>query len=239
MKKSGDQNLRLGLAVWKENEIWVVTPMTFDVSRNASSPLEYNYTLAFKAWKRIVPGTTAAPYEVNPGTRNPNTWAQVVNGLISARRALETYRDAMNGLRDDLQNLLFEPLRESLLFAKDAGGIAMNLADLPADIVRDTRESILEAAAINHSLVSLESLGSAFGNSASSAFSAAFSADGVESEKQDTGSGWSGRRDRTRALLSTEIGTHPAEKTIGNPSKYFEVFSGIRPGDLNLRPEIR
>jgi hypothetical protein len=47
------KSLRLAVAVWKENQVFLVTPLSFDVTKDISSPLEYKYSLAFKAFKRI------------------------------------------------------------------------------------------------------------------------------------------------------------------------------------------
>lgn len=53
-KKSADgSKLRLALFVWKEEAAYLVTPLAFDVTKNAASPHEYRYSLRLQAWRHV------------------------------------------------------------------------------------------------------------------------------------------------------------------------------------------
>lgn len=71
-KTAAGKNYRLAYAVHKDQEIYLVTPVAFNVTRSAGSPLEYAYQLQLKAWRRIVFTETAKPFVADVGARDPN-----------------------------------------------------------------------------------------------------------------------------------------------------------------------
>src|SRR5690606_6195187 len=49
MKLNKDnRDVRLALAIWKDSAVYLVTPISFDLRRDANSPYEYQYSLRFK-----------------------------------------------------------------------------------------------------------------------------------------------------------------------------------------------
>lgn len=237
-KRAGDKDLKLGFAVWKEKEVYLVTPVSFDVSRSGASPLAYPFNITMRAWRRVLlDDTTGAqdPYEGHVGARDPNKLAQVVNLLESGRRVLEGVRYTLQGIRADIQQVLFTPLRQTLLLAKDATGVVLAATDLPTDIISDLKEPLLEAAALPSSIsTSLGRVGQRFNANLNqslnglAAVEAAFKELSISSGKADSGSGRSGLQGSSAA---------PANKISDDPQRNFEFFSSIRPSDLNLRPD--
>jgi hypothetical protein len=255
-KKAGDKDLRLGFAIWKEKEIYLVTPASFDVSRSGSSPLAYPFSISMRAWRRIsIEETTGAqgPYTGHVGAREPNKLAQVNNLLESGQRILEGSRNALQGVRADIQQVLFTPLRQTLLLVKDAVGVVLTAVDLPTDIISDFREPLLEAAAlpstVSNSLSRIGPAGSGRRDQSASTSAALSDAAKVEamfrslsisSGKADTGAGRPSIRDNKGNFFAGPPGpggAAPANKVSANPSKNFEFFATIRPSDLSLRPD--
>ncbi len=64
-KKTDDgRRLRLAFCLWKDQAVYLVTPVSFDMRRSAASPWEYTYSLQLRAWKRInFPGAGVQPLQ--------------------------------------------------------------------------------------------------------------------------------------------------------------------------------
>ena len=251
-KRAGEKDLRLGFAIWREQEVYLVTPVSLDLSRSAAAPLEYPYSLVFRAWRRITlkPQQDAGAFTGTVGARNPNKLAVALNGLESGRRVLEGVRAVLQGIRADIQAVLFTPLRQTMLFVKDAVGTTLAAVDLPTDVMSDLREPLLEAAATAGAVNQLSRTGQRFErnqNSAVTALQEAFRQLAISSGKADSGAGsseTSGLPPRpppgsSKSGLFSGPGANaadPANKIAANPGKNFDFFSTVRPSELNLRP---
>jgi hypothetical protein len=242
-KRRGDKTLNLGLRIWKEGELYLVTPVRFDVNRRVPNVMEYPFTLQLRAWRRTrwIEATGSGAYNGSVGATDPNKFALIVNSLESARRILEGARAVLGGIRGDIQNILFTPLRQITLFAKDSVGAVLTAVDLPSDIISDLREPILEVANAANGIQQLNRIGTRFETSLNASVNSiqeAFRQLAVSSGKADT----QGGRDSTSAASGLFGGTQnnsnasPANKIIENPLKNFAYFSTVRPSDLNLRP---
>lgn len=212
-----NQNLRLALAIWKDQSVYLVTPQTFDVRRSASSPWEYNYSLQFKGWKRVVLGGVSAPAysPFVPVTRDPNKFAFLMNKLQGARAVLQGSKDVLLAVNSDVERILFEPLREVVLSCKDVLGVAVTAADLPESIASTFKAAVLEAK------TSFDQLGDDFRNL------------GVKSGKAEAGAGDTG--DTKGALEGAENVNH----IFDHPADNFELMDKIKPSELNLPPAIQ
>lgn len=226
LKKKGRSNLRLAFATWKDQAIYLVTPQAFSVRRSASAPLEYSYALSLKAWKRITlnginPGHTA---DFHPVGRDPTAFAQLLNKLQEARRVLQGSADVLRAVRGDIQALLFEPLREVTLFAKDTLGVAITAADLPASLWGDMKSAVLQAqqgfTGLRYGIYELERKAQDIQDLA------------VESGKTETQDGASSSSD---ALT----GAAPANKTFEEPENNFDLMERVKPSELDLPPSVQ
>lgn len=241
-KKAGEKNLRLGFAVWKESEVYLVTPVNFRVDRNASSGLEYPYTLQLRAWRRVILNndSKSQAYEGTPGARDPNKMAAVLNTLETARGVLEGARDVLEGIRADIQQVLFTPLRQTMLLAKDATGVATTAADLPSNIIKDLKEPILE---MTSTVEGFKSLGETFNASGAKlgtngkALAEAFNSLAISLGKPDVKTGLQSPNSGRAAPINLRRIPSAAERGISNPANHYDLFSKIKTGALNLRPE--
>lgn len=221
MKKQGGADFRLALAMWKDQAIYLVTPVSFDVRRSAQSPHEYSYTLAFKGWRRINPDTTAGETSsFIPVSRDPNAFAQLLGKVEDARRVLEGASATLQAIGGDIRNDLLEPLREVTLFCKDAIGVAVSAADLPKSIQQSLKAATLASRNLTNIFTSSDTLVQ------------------LQELSQDSGLAITqgGLLQGGQQALD---GAGAANVIFERPEEFFGVMSQIRPSDLNLAPSIQ
>lgn len=141
-KTKAGRDLRLAFCMWKDQSIYLVTPVSFSATRSAISPLETTYDLSLKAWRRINLDTSS--FNTVLGTalrRDPNKLARVLNTIQAVRQVLQSASRIAPAIIGDIDRLVFEPLREIALAAKDAQGLALSLAEMPAAIQKEAYAS--------------------------------------------------------------------------------------------------
>jgi hypothetical protein len=149
---------RLIFDVPKNGESFVVTPVSFNVFKNANKPMEEQFTMQLKAWKRINLETTQAGLiPVIPGL-DTNTFKNILEGIRQARAAAQESLNLIKSVRSDFQKPL-NALREAALFVKDLGNVAQSAAELPRQIVKDYQSGIDQA--IRDASTGLTNLGDA------------------------------------------------------------------------------
>lgn len=217
-KMDSGKTLRLAFAIWKDEAVYLVTPMMFKTQRDAANPYEYRYNLGLKAWARVKLQSSFKPDSTEVVGRDPNKFARIVTILEGARLAIDNARKIIQSVRGDIKNALLTPLREVQLAAKGVAGVALNLADLPGNVVSDSEEAIvsirkeLEDLALVPAQVKskIEALGSI-------------------SSKSNVGD--ARLPDTTKQALT---GAHPVNKIFANPDENFSVFSKIDPSKVKL-----
>jgi len=241
-KKIGARNTVLALEMFKDQETYFVSPVSFDLRRSAATPLEYQYSLTFRAWKRVLPsngnGQQISSYV--PISRDPNKLASLLNKLNASRVVLEGARNTLTGLRGDINAALFTPLRESILFAKELLGVGLTAVDLPLSVISDLKGVITEASGVAGQLQAFGGLGNRYSEAATGLVNAgkdlaqAFQNLSISSGTAQTLSG-TGLGTGQQAL---EDG-NPAHKASANPDLNFDFYQTIRPGTLNLAPQTQ
>jgi len=235
-KRAGESDLRLAFCVWKEQEIYLVTPVSFSVPRSAQSPNEYPFNLVLKAWRRLNVKDQQPVFNYDkPGVRDPNRLAQVANAMETGRRIVEAGRKTLEGVRADIQNVLMTPLRQASLFVKDSLGLTLTAIDLPTNIITDLKEPLLELAGTAAGVQQLSRLNERLAKNSSTAVRAlqeAFNQLSISAGKADVGAG----RQLQNGVSSIKQ-ANTATKASENPLDNFEFFSTIRLGDLNLRAD--
>ena len=235
IKKKGTPNLRLAFASWKDQHVYLVTPMLLNVERRASQPLEYLYNFQLKAWRRIKLNG-AAPPSPNSGFRpvstDPNALARLNNALSDARQILASVRDTMTSIVQDADRVLYEPLRQVALLVKDNLGVVLTMNDLPANIVLAAQPAIAQWASMNNTF-------SSFGNTLADADKnnqASYQALAALTNSSDKGNTGNGDILGPNAVLLQ--GAAPINKVFQNPIANYPFFNSIRVGDLKLHPNI-
>lgn len=247
LKKSrAGQKYRLALAIWKDKEFYLVTPLSFELMRDSTSPLEYTYSIQLKAWRRWVPNQNRPSQSTHaPVVRNANALAQVLSRVQAGRRALQGLKSVLTGFRADVDTVLFGPIRELGLYVKDTIGVGLALADLPVNIIKDAKHSILQAASVTNDFdafrrgvnsspgqvqAEVQDIGRRLRNLSAISGIAATGADpvppvGVSRQAENTGSLGADEAD-------------PANKLFDDPDVNPDFFASVTVGSLNLKPVV-
>lgn len=155
-KKSSENNdLRLAFAIWKDQAFYLCTPVQFVINRNAGSPLEYNYTLTLKAWKRInsivgvnlgtVYDTTRRASEIT--SLAATSISNITQSLQAIKNNLEeTTRKYM---LDDLSNAqaindVLNYAKQTLIKAKMDSGRSVSAGDLSSGAVKGMQKEVFQ-----------------------------------------------------------------------------------------------
>lgn len=243
-KAKAGANLRLALIIEKDEEVYLVTPASFDLRRTASSPWEYNYSLNFKAWKRIkfMNGSTSFVPFVN------QIDSSITSGFGSLQAAVASARDALLGVQSlqavmaaaigDITANVLEPMRSLALLSLDGVGAAVSLAELPANIVLETKGAVL--AAISAANTTGATIAGAIDNAKLSIDQSYVDAAdalrdlGVQTQKANIGTGNPSGLGSNINALSPHASAHPGNTPFNDPTSSFGLFSAINPGLLNL-----
>lgn len=132
---------RLVFDIPKQNQSFVVTPVAFTWSENVNKPMEINYNLQFKAWRRINlnDNLVSVPLQVTP--LSPGILQQILNTIQAAQNTAAAATNLIGAVRSDVDNVL-NVIRQTGLFVKGLAGVAIAAADLPAQLVTDTKSTI-------------------------------------------------------------------------------------------------
>ena len=244
-KTTAGRNMTLGLAIWKENEVYLVTPQKFRVSRNSSAALSYNYTLALKAWRRVVvmSGNVGAQIDHSFVGRDANAYTEVLNKIDTARRLLENGRKILGAVRADVNNAVFGNLRRMSLFLKDVLGTTLAVVDFPISMFNDFKTGFLEkvpqlVAGLGQDLIAIGRKADSYAgykpNPNVKQLKQELESLANASQKSKTGSG-SNSSDQQQ--LSNNKGSSPALRLFTNPEDYYDFWSSISIDDINIRPE--
>jgi hypothetical protein len=148
-KGSSYRNITLGFAVYKEQEVYLVTPQAFSVARSASQPLSYQYSLKLRAWGRVVLSEGAVGGQAHHKFvgRDPNLYARVGNALDAARTAMSLARNTITSFAGDLNNLIETNVRKAQLFVSDATGTSVMGHQIAPGLIPELKTPLLTAIA--------------------------------------------------------------------------------------------
>lgn len=238
MTSAGAQ-FAMGFAIFKEKATYIGTPISFDLTRNASSPLEYVYSLNIRSWRRVENNSTLGDaFDHPPVAASSLSLSKCLNQISAARGILEGAKDTLTAFRGDVQNTVLGPIRESILFLKSAVGAAETLADLPVNILNDMREPLLEAQ-------SLENIAKETGfkfDQLSVSIKKSLDSLAVEAGKLEFGSGRPNDKQGTGSNQQG-LGSDPTKSPHpGNKDgalEHFNFLNSINPQTITLRSKTR
>lgn len=132
---------RLVFDIPKQNQSFVVTPVSFTWNENVNRPMEINYNLQFKAWRRINlnDNLVSVPLQVTP--LSPGILQQILNTIQAAQNTAAAATALIGAVRSDVDNIL-NIIRQTGLLIKQIAGVAVAASDLPAQLVSDTKSTI-------------------------------------------------------------------------------------------------
>lgn len=214
-------DLRLALAIWKDQAVYLISPQSFDMTRQAGAgPLKYSYRLSAKAWRRVQLNSPTAIADMPIPTGGLEVLNSVLETLSAARDTLIRLRAVIQAVRSDADQILLEPLRETVLFAKDEIGTAITLADLPNQVIKDAKGAVSESERERSRLVGA-TLGILTPQQA-----------GIMSVSADG---------RPKALTATRANgsADPLNKVFDNPLSSFTIFAQLEARRLKLAPQTQ
>ena len=151
-KNPANSGWRLVFDIPKQNTSYVVTPVQYNWVQSVSKPMEIQYQLQFKAWRRINLQNTPTPSAQNPYTITPGILQRILNGITEARLTMSSAIGVIGAVTSDV-NQVFSVMSQTALFVKDALGVVTAASDLPASIVQDFNSAIQQFVFSNSSTV--------------------------------------------------------------------------------------
>lgn len=148
-RQSSGAGLRLAFANWKDDSVFIVTPVQFEVKRSASSPLEYIYSLQLRAWKRVELAPELDDDEEHEDSalgfsvgymQSKLEQAQDAKGFFD--RALELIYGAQTGYSEALSAISKAQAlaREVIGYLKLALDVALFISDLSPELLQKLQE---------------------------------------------------------------------------------------------------
>jgi len=247
-KKPEAKNYRLVFDIPKQNQAFIVTPISFNLEQNQQKPMEYQFSFQLKAWKRIKldpppPGSQELPQ------LDANTFQRILGTIRETRRVLGNSINLVKAVRSDFQRPL-NVLRQTALAVKDLGGLAFTVIDLPRQLVDDFSSSIKDSLNIVANSFQRGPDGGPVGTSATGV-----SAGGLRANTQEARAGIAinqivaeSRKNEGLSQAAVQSGalgigsaqtlqTDQTRQIFENPEEYFDIFDAINTDDLTLSRE--
>lgn len=219
------EELRLAFCMWKDDWIFLITPKQFTLSRSAQNPFLYNYAFAGLAWKRIPSLGTESANGINYQSLQdrPNGFQRLLKNIQSARRTLQATTNLLGAIRADINTSIFEPIRQTILFAKDTVGAGITLIDMPNAVVNDFQHTVVRSWDTVR-----DNISDSLNRRTPSPGKSQPVANLVEKELQKA----TQNKDIVKPLNSAT----PLNKVFANPIKNLEFFDAIELGTLPAIP---
>ena len=140
-KDPNNASWRLVFDIPKQNQSFVVTPLSFAWQQDANKPMEIAFSLQLKAWRRIdlkqpPPGIADGITPISPGILQ-----RIQNTITAAQNACSSAINLIGAVRSDVDTV-FNVIRQTALLVKDMAGVATAASDLPSNIAKDFQSAI-------------------------------------------------------------------------------------------------
>lgn len=229
-KLPANKNWHLAIDMPKQNQTFLVTPVQFSLLQNANKPMEYNYGFQLKAFKRIEVGVSNPFLSKKTLSLTKNDYLNAVNTLKQTRKLMSTAANIVKAVRSDFIGVM-DNLRQITLLIKDISGVALSIAELPSQLVKDLKETLadmgddLKQAGANFSQAA--KFGGLFGSSSGSGSSVGFKASlgGLTATQAKTNGS-----NAAKASMETD----PVNNVFNNPHENFEIFDAVSTEDLKV-----
>lgn len=224
------RDLRLALAIWKDEAVYLCTVPHFGLARTVPHVLEYPWSLQLKAHRRInLSGAPPSDHGLTPIARNPDAVARALKTLADARRIVANSKAVLSAVVSDVQRSVLTPLREATLFLKDLAGTPLSVVDLAPEVVRSAQGAVLDLISLR---ATYEDLPDALVQGSAQA-SAEW--DKLVELGRKLARGETGGADLERA---PDLSADPALDVFRDPEQHHDLFQALRPGELRLAPAV-
>ena len=228
-KTKAGRNSRLALALWKQEAVYLCTPIDFTVNQSASSPLEYLFSIQLKATKRVKlsNGNLGAVTPFVPIQNSPSKMARLMNTIQAVRNTLQSAQKTILAFGGDVNATLFTPLRELTLTAKDALSIPFAVCDMANNVIDSMKGAILDLASTKDAITGFKAnIKRAYGTVTQNASTICDNLGSLANEQSGS------------PVAVEGIASSPALNPFLDPVANLDFFSGISIGDLNLPPKV-
>ncbi len=125
------QKIRLGLAIWKDEAVYLCSLTQFDIKRSASSPMEYMWSMQLKAWRRVAVEDGAPSWQTTVPFKKRDfaLLNKILNGIKAVLSLINNLRDVISSVIKDLANFIGGIIREISNFIKSVTGVVKAISD--------------------------------------------------------------------------------------------------------------
>jgi hypothetical protein len=245
LKASGTEDskkLRLGFSMYKDDHVYLCTPIMFTRRRTKSTPLEYMYEIKLKAWKRINWVTQAATPVNLTQKFSSNVFARLANTITEARIILQASKSTITSTIGNIESTILNPLRQMSLMVKDGAGLVQTLNDIPTEVFGSIANDIILSwnnikTGVNFSQgisAELAQLNQAFSQTQQNAIGT-FTGKLISETKQQAAAGiFYGGGTLPGGVPNNSFNIGTLGKVFSNPDAYAPVFSQIPINNVNL-----
>ena len=132
---------RLVFDIPKQNQSFVVTPVGFTWNENANKPMEINYNLQLKGWRRIDLTFDIAVNELDVTQLTPGVLQRILGVISASQNAAAAAANLIGAVRSDVSGIL-NVIRQTGILVKQLAGVALLASDLPSQLVQDCKSTI-------------------------------------------------------------------------------------------------
>ncbi len=140
-KDPANAGWRLVFDIPKQNQSYIVTPMSYTWQQSQNKSMEILYTMQLKAWRRI--DLNNKPFVAEPGVSalTPGILNRVLNTLYQAQVTVASAINLIGAVRSDVEAPI-TALQQTTLLVKGLAGAVITAANLPAQLVTDYKSAI-------------------------------------------------------------------------------------------------
>jgi len=254
-KDPNNNNLRLVFDIPKQNQSFVVSPISFSMNQSQQKPNEMLFSAQLKAWHRIDLKATPNAATNNLPTITTDLYQDIVRTLGATRSTLSSANNLLKAVRGDFQHNIWNIIRQTTLAIKDGADISRTASDLPKQLVADYKSTIenslfnknyfntqIKTTPYTASTSGINSSG--VGDSQSTAKGGARAQDGGAINdlisNRRLNEGLSRNQIENGALGDAAIQklqTNPIDNIFDNPNEHFDLFDNISLDSLTLTPK--
>lgn len=135
-------DLRLIFGAPKDNIEYVVTPVQFEMRRDAGSALLYRYQIVLRAWDIVSdPQEPSVKFDI-PTPDNVNAITSILNTLKDGRAVIQSVRNILKSVNSDLAGVLLV-FNQANLVMKEIAGVGEDIGDF-GDAFRTNAKYLLK-----------------------------------------------------------------------------------------------
>lgn len=138
--------IRLAFCAWKDNAVYIVRLVNFQMKRVAGKPFEYLYNLQLQAYRRVDLSVDGRAFDAYKPQRppGPGVVSDVLNRVDGARKTFNSLSNLVNlGIVGTLATVT-EVCRQVGGIVKDTLGIGRSLLDMPGAFVNGVLNGAFE-----------------------------------------------------------------------------------------------